>query len=210
MTALRTILFDFGNVLIDIDVPGATQRLESHLHEDIAFTESVKLVSPLIRAYETGAIQTAQFIHGILKHAKPGVNAIEIISAWNSMLIGIPRYRLGMLEMLKENFTLLLLSNTNALHIDWVHTHLREDHGIENFEERYFHGVYYSHEIGYRKPEEEAFQFVVRDAIITPENTLFIDDMEENIDTAKRLGFKTRFFRPEEEIAVVLKRMGLY
>ena len=121
MMVICTILFDFGNVLIDIDIPGTKQRLESYLREDIVLKDGAHLITPLVHAYETGTIKTAQFIHGILEYAKPGVNEMDIISAWNSMLIGIPFYRLSMLQMLKENFTLLLLSNTNALHIDWVH-----------------------------------------------------------------------------------------
>jgi len=210
MKGFRNILFDFGNVIIDIDIPRARSALESLLRTDLSRPATEEHLTRCIHQYETGAIDTDAFIDLILKNAKPHVQKEDVIDAWNSMLIGIPAYRFAMLEALKENFTLLMLSNTNSLHLSWILSHLSDIHGVSDFEKRYFHSIYYSHLIGFRKPQAEAFRYVIEDAFITPSNTLFIDDMEENIIAAKRLGFKTRLFHPDEEIAQVLKELGHY
>lgn len=210
MTDICTILFDFGNVLIDIDIPGTKQRMEAFLHTDIAQKDGLRLITPLVHAYETGLMDTETFVYSILQMAKPDITSADIVKVWNSMLIGIPSQRLTMLEKLKENYQVLLLSNTNALHINWVHEYMYNTFGEKQFETRYFHHAYFSHEIGYRKPQENAFLYVVQDAGITPSGTLFIDDMDENIHTATSLGFQTYLISPEEEIQEVLRAIGVY
>ena len=54
-----------------------------------------------------------------------------------------------------------------------------------------FEKVYYSHEIGLRKPNADIFQYVLSDTGIDPDETMFIDDFIENIETARQLGFQT-------------------
>lgn len=210
MTEIRTILFDFGNVLIDIDIPGTKQRMEAFLRTDIAQKEGLRRITPLVHAYETGMMGTDTFVSNLLQMARPDITSADIVTVWNSMLIGIPPHRLTMLEKLKENYQVLLLSNTNTLHINWIHAYMNDTYGENQFETRYFHHVYFSHEIGYRKPQESAFLYVVEDAGITPSGTLFIDDMAENIHTAASLGFQTYHISPEEEILEVLRAKGIY
>jgi len=210
MANIRNILFDLGNVLFDLDIQGTTQRLLGFLHPDIPARKAMQVLTQQVRAYETGSIDTNAFVEGILAHARSEVRDTDIINAWNSMLVGMPLYRLSMLETLKQNYTVLLLSNINALHFDYFYNYMAEVHRSADFERRYFHDVYYSHLIGYRKPQREAFQVVIENSFITPAHTLFIDDMPTNIKAAKQLGFKTRLLKPEEEIAEVLKLKGYY
>ncbi len=210
MKDVRNILFDFGNVIIDIDLSGARRRVGALLSGGLESTGTETELTSLIHRYETGQIATDDFLKDIASRTIAGISREQIIEAWNSMLIGIPPYRLSMLEALKEQFAVLMLSNTNALHLAWVQSHLFNVHRVENFERRFFHDVYYSHLIGKRKPEAEAYKHVVEDAMITPAYTLFIDDLPENIRAAKRLGFQVLLSPEEEEIAEVLKLKGFY
>ena len=210
MQNVANILFDFGNVLIDIDIDGAISRIAQLRSEKIAPEVYEAHVRGLVEKYEVDEISTDLFINGILKHAHHSVQALDVIEAWNSMLIGIPAFRLGMLEQLKQNFGLFMLSNTNELHIAWVHEHLAVAHGIDDFETRLFDEVYYSHKIKARKPDPASFLHVKDDAFITPGRTLFIDDLPENIQAAKSLGFRTMISPPEVEVAEVLKLDGYY
>ncbi len=210
MAGVANILFDFGNVIIDIDIPGAIDRIAALRSPKVTEETYDREIRALVRKYEVDAISTDLFINGILKYADVKVQARDVITAWNSMLVAIPEYRLTMLETLKHNFGLYMLSNTNYLHIEWVHDHLRTTHHIEDFESRFFDVVYYSHLIKARKPDSEAFEHVIRDAMITPEKTLFIDDNEANIEAASALGFQTLLSPPEKDVAEDLKLLGLY
>jgi putative hydrolase of the HAD superfamily len=210
MQQIANILFDFGNVIIDIDQDGAKERLVALMDHGYNEQELLAHVEQLIKHYETDTITTEAFVSGLARYVKKGVSREQIVDAWNSMLIGIPSYRFGMLLELKSRYTTLLLSNTNALHMEWVYRHLREVHGIDRFEKNYFHGHYYSFLIGKRKPDTDYFRYVIDDALISPDRSLFIDDIEENINSAKALGFQTIHIHTDEEIAEILKLRGLY
>jgi glucose-1-phosphatase len=210
MAEIRNILFDLGNVIVDVDIAGTEARFLEMMRDDLDATTARAQLTRLIDAYETGVLSTSAFVTGILRDARPGVTADDVLEIWRSMIIGIPRYRLAMLEALRDRYSIIALSNTNTEHVDCIHTHLRDQHGIEDFERKYFHAVYYSHQIRRRKPDIAAFQYVIEDALITPEYTLFIDDLAENIHTARSLGFRVRQSPAHEEIAEVLKLTGYY
>jgi putative hydrolase of the HAD superfamily len=53
-----------------------------------------------------------------------------------------------------------------------------------------FTKIYYSHEIGYLKPDLDAWEYVINDAGIKPEETLFLDDNIQNIKASQELGFQ--------------------
>jgi len=210
LTGVANILFDFGNVIIDIDIPGAIDRIAAFRSPKVSEETYDRELRKLVRKYEVDAISTDLFINGILKYADVSVQARDVIVAWNSMLVSLPEYRLTMLERLKDRFGLFMLSNTNYLHIEWVHEYLRTTHHIEDFESRFFDVVYYSHLIKARKPDSKAFEYVIEDAMITPEKTLFIDDNEANIETASDLGFQTLLSPSDKDVAEDLKLLGLY
>ena len=208
MRPVRNLLFDFGNVLIDIDVAGTKAHMESFLRPEVREEHGIEQLTQLVHSYETNQISTAEFADRIVLLSKPWIEASDIIEAWNGMLKEITAPRLPMLKALKEKYRVMMLSNTNALHIEWVHQYVFATYHIRDFESQFFHNVYYSHQIGYRKPSEEAFSFVIQDSNIDPTETLFIDDMEENIHAAEKLGFQTRLFSSHEEIVEVMGKMG--
>jgi putative hydrolase of the HAD superfamily len=197
----RNLLFDLGNVIIDIDVQKTFSALENYFRHEI---------DRVIVEYECGRVATEIFINSLLKQSHRHVQALDIVEAWNSMLIGIPSYRLEMLRILRPNFNLYLLSNTNALHLEWVYRHLSKVHNVQDFEKQHFHQAYYSHLVGDRKPLPSIFQHIIDDALLTPGNTLYMDDVKENLDAAEQLGFRTYLVKPGEEIAEYLKLEGYY
>lgn len=203
---IRNLLFDLGNVIVDIDIDGAYERL-GKIFPDKAREDVVRKV---FLDYECGRISTDIFINNLLRQSIPKIQAVDIIEAWNSMLIGIPEYRLVMLEKLRAKYNVYLLSNTNALHLEWVHRYLRRVHQVDRFEETYFDQAYYSHLVGDRKPNASIFKFVVEDTFMTPALTLYMDDLQENLDVARKLGFETYLVKPGEEIAEFLKVEGYY
>jgi putative hydrolase of the HAD superfamily len=103
------------------------------------------------------------------------------------------------LEKLKKRYSLYLLSNTNILHHEQFNSILFNQLQVTSLDS-YFTKAYYSHQTGMRKPDNKIYEFVLNDAGIKAERTLFIDDLPENIATAQMLGFQTRLLLPEERI----------
>ena len=180
---IKTIVFDFGDVFLTLD----KSATENHLKTK-GITELDKHFLKLNASYEKGETTTKDFIH----HYTQSFNKLteeEFILAWNSMLIDLPSFRLDFLKNLKatKKYKLILLSNTNELHINWVKTH------VEAYREFYncFDEFYLSHEINLRKPDETIFDFVLEQNNIQPNETLFVDDTLEHITTAKKMGIHT-------------------
>ena len=177
---IKTIIFDFGDVFINLDKP-ATLRELSQLG-DFQFNDSIQ---DLNNQYEVGKITTKEFIqnyHRLL----PEATEQQLIEAWNAILSDFPKYRLDFVKHLAAtgDYKLILLSNNNELHINWIKQHI-------SFYEEFkscFNSFYLSHEIQYRKPNSDIFEFVLQEHQIQPTETLFVDDTKENTDAAQKLG----------------------
>ena len=203
---IRSLLFDLGNVLVDIDIDGAHERLNKLFRQDA----QRPVIEKAFIEYECGRISTDIFINTLLSQSERKVQALDIIEAWNSMIVGIPDYRVEMLRQLKKKYSVYVLSNTNALHLEWIHRYVKKVHNVEDFEMELLDHAFYSHLVGDRKPNVSLFKFIMEDSFMTPALTLYMDDVQENLDVAARLGFNTHLVKPGEEIGEYLKKQGYY
>lgn len=192
---IRHIILDLGGVILNID-----QRKTVAAFSELgipAFGQHFNSTtqSRLFDDFETGRIDSTAFFGGIRDLAGRSLSDNEIESAWNAMLLDFPLRRLQILQQLQLHFDLFLLSNTNALHEAAFNRLLRTQCGFNNLAV-FFDKVYFSHRTGYRKPEEVAFLTILQDNGLQPENTLFVDDSEQHIAAAGRLGIQTIWLKP--------------
>ena len=182
---IRNLIFDFGGVLIDLDMEAVERGLRNFGLQS-AGTELIKIS----QRYETGQIPTDQFLREV-RRSLPGSSADEIRQIWNATVAGFPKERLNYLEALKASgdYRMFLLSNTNPLHVEQARSNMG-DRDFNRFK-NCFRQFYLSHEIGMRKPDPEIFQFVLEENDLSPGETLFIDDTREHIESASRLGIRT-------------------
>lgn len=121
----------------------------------------------------------------------------------------MPEHRFQMLLALRQKYRVFLLSNINDLHLTWITAYLHEQYGITDFEQRYFDGVYYSHFVRMRKPDREIYEFMLADADLKPEESVFFDDLVPNIEMARACGISGIVHDPKIDITVEVKRLGL-
>ena len=185
---IRNIIFDFGNVLIDINPVLTTTAFIAIFGE-----ENAQLIADagILEAYEMGQMDEHEFVNTLSNYLKPDQGVETIIPAWNKLLLELPPQRIQLLLDLQSTYQTFLLSNTNYTHMAWIYDYLQKDHNISDWDEKYFQKAYYSHLMGKRKPNEDIFQQVLDEQHLKVEETLFIDDNSYNIETAKRMGFKT-------------------
>ena len=190
---INTLIFDFGDVFINLDKP-ATERSLNKLGVSNISIEMREIAI----LYEKGWITTDEFINSFKKRF-PTISTKDFTTAWNSVILNFPEHRLTFIEYLAslKKYMLILLSNTNALHIAKV---------IENMSlERYtrfkdcFDKFYLSHEIKMRKPDHSIFEFVLGENNLNAENCFFIDDTKENTDAATKLGILSWNNNPKKE-----------
>lgn len=196
---IKTIIFDFGNVFINLDIEGALKKMFDTLKID-AFSEEMIAFNSF---YEQGLISTNEFIDFYSENF-PKISKEELIGLWNFMLKDFPEQRLDFLKTLKTSnkYKLILLSNTNELHINWI----KENVSLYNDFKNCFDAFYLSQEINLRKPNKDIFEFVLNENNLKASECLFIDDNEDNINTANALKIKTWHINPEtEDVSSLLK-----
>ena len=111
----------------------------------------------------------------------------DLVFAWNAILLDFPQKRLDFLKELSasKKYRLFLLSNTNDLHIKSVQNSLGDE--FYNEFKNCFEQFYLSHEINFRKPDAEIYEFVLNENNLIADETLFVDDLKENTDAANTI-----------------------
>ena len=189
---IKTIIFDFGNVFINLDIEGAKnyalkkfgiEKLPDEMHAFNSF-------------YEQGLISTDEFLEFYSENF-PKLSKDELIDVWNYILKDFPKYRLEFLKELKASskYKLILLSNTNELHINWIKQNVPFYEEFKSF----FDAFYLSHEINLVKPNTDIFEFVLNENKLKANECFFIDDNQDNINTGNKLKIKTWHINPATE-----------
>lgn len=194
---LPNLLFDFGGVIININYQRTldAMRLLSGEGSTIAFTQAAQ--AELFDLLETGKLTSEQFRTGLRSGYGLQATDDQLDAAWNAMLLDVPAERLALIaELRAQGHETALLSNTNHMHINVINQQLKTQYGFEHGIADALDRVFYSQEVGLRKPGEEIFRHVLREMNWKAEETLFIEDSIQHIETASRLGIHTLFLAP--------------
>ena len=188
------IVFDFGKVLIDIE-PRLSGEAFNALGARPSFTvgELGYQKHNAYQAIETGAISPAELRQAFRQHLRYAALDSSIDAAWNALLLDLQPWLIGPLHRLGKDYHLHVLSNTNRIHIDEVKRRL----GLRAYAEftRCFQNVFYSYELGLRKPDPSIYQTVDRlVGIKDPSRVFFLDDNAANVEAALQHGWKARQF----------------
>ena len=193
---INTIIFDFGDIFVNLN-----KQKEIDEFKKLGLDGPNEELIQLNDLFERGKITELEFIQGFQKYI-PNADIHDIRKAWNSIIGEFPLYRLEFLQKLATKYRLFLLTNTDAMHIS------RFEHmaGISFFSDFYqcFEKVYYSYEMGMRKPQPEIFKYILNKHDLSPKRTLFVNDKKENTDTAASLGIKVGNLQVGEEDVVDL------
>ncbi|MBA0884306.1 HAD family hydrolase [Flavobacterium undicola] len=177
---INTIIFDFGDIFINLDKKATIDGLKN-----LGLKEWNEDLDHLNIQFEKGNISKDEFLSGFQKHM-PNASIEEILEAWNAILADFPLYRLEFLQMLSKKYRLFLLSNTDSIHIKTFERNV----GATFYRDFYqcFEKVYFSFEMGMRKPDAEIYLTLLNKHELQAKRTLFIDDKKENTDAAQALG----------------------
>jgi putative hydrolase of the HAD superfamily len=111
--------------------------------------------------------------------------------------LGLDLSMLDLVERLARANRVALFSNTTDVH--WARVDALSGGRIDRLER------YLSHEIGIEKPAVEAFEQVAERGGFEPARCLFIDDVEENLEGARRAGFRAELFTGQQALETLLE-----
>ncbi|UAY52035.1 HAD family hydrolase [Ferruginibacter albus] len=199
MTPVKNIIFDLGGVLLNLDYDKTTNAFKRLGVENFDELFSQFKANDLFEKLETGRISEIFFYETMHDYSGKRLTNKQIETAWNAMLLDFRLESLNFLNSIKDKYNIYLLSNTNSIHYEAFKKILQKQTGKDSIN-GYFIKAYYSHLIHLRKPYPQAYQYVLNDAALVAEETLFIDDSFNNIETARQLGINTHLLLKEERI----------
>jgi len=197
MKKCKTIIFDLGAVILNINYQNTIDEFTKLGVNNAATLYSKKVQTNLFNQIETGMISSDEFLKALQKETK-NANINQVEKAWNAMLLDLPEERIQLIEKLKNNYSIYLLSNTNAIHIDAIKKQLGKRKWLAFC--KLFDKMYLSHELGLRKPDVKIFEYILNEQKLKAEEVFFIDDSPQHIASAKKIGIHCHHLLDDENI----------
>ena len=197
MKKCKAIIFDLGAVILNINYQNTIDEFTKLGVNNATTFYSKKVQTNLFNQIETGMISSNKFLKALQKETK-NANINQVEKAWNAMLLDLPEERIQLIEKLKNNYSIYLLSNTNAIHIDAIKKQLGERKWLAFC--KLFDKMYLSHELGLRKPDVKIFEYILNEQKLKAEEVFFIDDSPQHIASAKKIGIHCHHLLDDENI----------
>lgn len=207
---ISTLIFDFGGVLINLDRDACVRQ-----YQQLGVANADKLLdnymqSGVFLALEKGEISLEEFHKEIRRISNQNLSDQVIDDAFRAFLLDIPKNKMDKIAQLHQQYRTLILSNTNELHFPIKSNKLvNSDYIIDD----YFDHCYLSFQMHLSKPDEKIFKSLLENEHIKPQECLYLDDGEKNIETALHLGFNCYWVKDGkwvDEIDEILKQYNNY
>lgn len=195
---ITAIVFDVGRVLIDFSYDDFFDWLNTQGAQINGVDDFVEKTNLL--AYEHGHVTNDHFLDGLNNLLNKPVDNTTLINKWLDLFEPIDDM-LQLARQLKANYGVYFLSNTSALH--WQHI-------VPRFKlDQYSHGLLASFEAGAMKPNPAIFHDAEHKFELNVETTVFIDDIADNVEGAKRCGWQGIHHNNSHDTRRQLQKMGV-
>jgi glucose-1-phosphatase len=199
------LIFDFGNVFSFFDYSRAADRLGSQIGvAGAAFLEQIRKLglNPLVARYESGRMSSEEFGQAVCRLAGLELSFKEFVDAWTDIFwLNEPVVRL-VSELKRSGYSLILGSNTNELHANRFRRDFAD--ALAPFDE-----LILSYEVGHIKPEAPFYLACARASGAPPAECVFIDDVLENVEGARRAGLMAIHYRDDPTLRQELLAAGV-
>ena len=198
----KAIIFDFGGVLIDLDVECCKEVFK----RDLGYEKIDEVLDPchqkgIVGDMEEGKISADEFRAAVLRDSRPNAKPEDVDAAFMHILAGIPEYKGALLNRLAESYDIYLLSNNNPV----LSPHMPELFaGVGVDFEKLFKKSFLSYQMKALKPSEAFYKIVMEQVGCPAEQMLFIDDSQRNVDGAIAAGLPAVYYDPATDLAALL------
>ena len=200
---IKNIVFDLGGVLVDLDFKAAINGLQQAGFANVKEQLYALDQGGLFPKFELGEMTADEFRTAIRENSTVTLTDEEVDNLWNLMLLEIPREKLELILELRSKYMVYLLSNTNAIHWDYVCKNAFNYRGFRM--EDYFEETFLSFEMHLAKPNKAIFEKVLSEANLLPEETLFIDDSEANCKAAEEVGIHAHHYHIGDDLSKIFE-----
>lgn len=176
---IKLVIFDIGKVILDFDHMITCNKLAKYSKKDARYIYDFIFNSEMLDEYERGKINSMEMFSAISGELGLDISFEKFKEIWSNIFTikeGIEQ----LIHRVKTLAKIAVLSNTDEMHFEDIRDKVEI---IKDFD-----WLFLSHEAGYRKPEKEIFEYAINKTGISPENIIFIDDIQEFVEAANKLG----------------------
>lgn len=195
---IKNIIFDLGNVLVDVQYERFREKIYAANVTSSTYNNFFLDGNYRLLGYEAGEIGTDEFVLRCKKGLNLDITDEDFRNAFNDMFAEISPMKETVIKLAEEGkHGLFLLSNTSPLHFDYI----KKNFGFVNL----LHKFGLSYELRSLKPEEIIYTRAIEHFAVSPEECLFIDDLEENCLAAEKFGIRTIVYDKHNHDDFVIK-----
>lgn len=193
-----------GGVLVKLDWDGCVRKFK----EEAGF-DSIMLYldryhqKGFISKMEEGLIGEDEFLEECLNHCRPGTDRATVKRCFAGILDELDPRAVELLKACYGKIDMYVLSNNNPITYQTFRDFL-EEAGVPM--DTTFKKAFFSFQMHMLKPGIEIYNKVVEECGVRPEEMLFVDDSESNIEGAKAAGLNTLLFSPGGDIKEEVER----
>lgn len=194
---IKDIVFDFGGVLIEIDTANAIKKFsELGLDNPQSYLNSYRQTG-IFYALENGDITGEEFVSELSKLCGCNITYADARDAWMGFIVKVQTEYLQWLQNIRPKYRLSILSNTNPFLQGWARSSsfTPDGKGLDD----YFDALFLSYLMHCSKPSEAIYEKMLKDGDMKPEETLFVDDSEKNIEAAQKAGINVLLVKNGED-----------
>ena len=198
---IKVICLDLGKVIVDYDPTIPLNALGTR--SALSMPEIMQVLSdrePLL-GFDRGHYSRSDFYRTMCARLRLNVSSKEFEQLWTSLFLPEPLLPESLLLSLKRRYRLLMLSNVNEVHFEFIWKNYPL---VRHVEDRLL-----SYELGCLKPEPAIYRIAIDRAGVRPEEIFFADDRPENVEAARQAGIVATCFQSEQQLRLALSRAGV-
>lgn len=198
---IKVICLDLGKVIVDYDPTIPLNALGTR--SALSLPEIMQVLTdrePLL-LFDRGRYSRSDFYRTMCARLKLDVSTEEFERLWTSLFLPEPLLPESFLLTLKRRYRLLMLSNVNEVHFEFIWKNYPLVHHIED--------RLLSYELGCLKPEPAIYRIAIDRAGVRPQEIFFADDRPENVEAARQAGIVATCFQSEQQLKLALVQAGV-
>jgi glucose-1-phosphatase len=194
--SIRAVFFDLGGVIVRTEYQTPRERLAERLGMEYDDLNRIVFDSETGQQASVGAITSLQHWEAVLKRLKRPYE--EMTAIRDEFFAGdiVDRGLLNFIRSLRGKYKTGIISNA------W--SDLRENLTREKMDDAFDH-IIISAEVGVAKPEAKIFQIALKQAEVSPNEAVFVDDFYINIEGCEKVGMKGIHFKDAQSTLQQLK-----
>ncbi|MGD0015903.1 MAG: HAD family phosphatase [Verrucomicrobiia bacterium] len=197
---IETVIFDLGNVLIAVDETRALDRMAARTGKTRRELENYVMLTPSVNQLARGELSSQRFFEIVRQDTGFDGDFAEFAHIWSDIFEPIEPM-IVLARRLKRQVTRLILSNTNAIHMDYVFGRFPIVREVE--------GLVLSHEVGLLKPDPRIYELTLQRFGLRAERAVFIDDIPTNVEGARAAGLHGIHYQNPDQVRLELTKLRI-